>query len=288
MVRKAPRIIMKALVSLWENILVLVAANAIWAFSLVPGIFIFSIGGGIWTLLGAIFFLIFLSGPTTVGLFYLTSNISRLERVELRDFFTGIKLYYGRGWLLSGLNVLFFLLAYFNLTFYTSPDLAGNPVSYLFLLWIYLIMVWFIFQIYVWPLALRMEKFKIILLLRNAAIASFKYPFYSLAIGLVLFLTLLGSIISALVITVIFGAAFHTLLSNKALMGILELEEEKNAGLAEKNQVALDLPLAPVKKEPEKELRAPGPTRNIPPGVIKRSPGLPRNLPQRGKREKDG
>lgn len=177
MIRRILPTIGRSLLDLWDNILVLSVANCAWALSALPGLLIFFLGGGVLLGLVAIAVMVLTLGPTTAALFYMTSEVTRLERLEVREFVVGIRRFYRRGWAVGAINGVFAVLAYFNLVFYSSKDLTGSPLALLFIVWVYFTFVWFTLQIYMWPLALRMEEFKVGLLLRNSALATFKYPF---------------------------------------------------------------------------------------------------------------
>lgn len=284
MLRRVVPLLARSIADLWDNILVLIVANSIWAISVLPGLALFFLGGGIAILLGAVVIMVLFMGPTTAGLFYATADVTRRERLELREFFTGIKRFYVRGWMLAGINGIFGVLAYFNLVFYNSKDIAGTPLAYLSIFWFYLLVVWFTLQLYMWPLALRMERLRIGLLFRNAALATFKYPFFSLVLSLILLTVLVLSFFTGFIITVIIGAALHTVISNKALAAVLEVEESRATG--QNTALAMNLP-PPLETEAavEKAENRAVPTRNSPPGVTRRSTSLPKKTEKRDGKE---
>ncbi len=280
MVRRVFPLLLRSLADLWDNVLTLTVCNAMWALSALPGIFILFLGPNIIVLACAVAVLVASLGPSTAGLFYVTADVTRRERVELREYFTGVRRFYRRGLVLAALNGVFLVLAYFNLAFYSSTEIAGTPISLLSILWVYLLVVWFTMQIYMWPLALRMEKLKIGLLLRNSALATFKYPFFSLLIALFLLLLLAASFFSRFIVTVIIGATFQAIVCNKAVAAVLEQEQLRQEQQLGRAGLAMEVP-PPLHAEEEILESKPVPTVNTPPGVTRRSTSISRNTTNR-------
>jgi hypothetical protein len=278
MVRRVLPIIGRSLADLWDNILTLVAANAVWALAALPGMAVFLLGGSLLVAALAVVVLVLLLSPPTMGMFYLTADVTRRERLELRSFFAGIRQYYRRAWVVGAINGLFVILAYFNFIFYNAQASAGSPLAIIAVVWIYIVVVWFTMQIYMWPLALRMEQLKPWLLIRNSALATFKYAFFSLLLGLFLLVVLIASFFTAFLITVIVGTAFHTIVCNKALSVVLEVEQARANPSSEggtASALALDVP-PPLEKVQfqEKVESVQAPTVNTPPGVKRRGESI--------------
>jgi uncharacterized membrane protein YesL len=288
MFRRALPIIGRSLADLWDNILTLTVVNALWALSALPGLLLFFLNGGLIMSLLAIVVLVLTLGPTTAALFYVTAEVSREEKLELRDFFTGVRRYYKRGWVAAGINAAFIVLDYFNLVFYSSSAMAGSPLALLFILWVYLTLLWFMMQIYLWPLVLRMETLKVFLLLRNSVLATFKYPAFTFILTLFLLALLIGSFYTAFVLHVLAAMALQAIISNKALLEVLERERGRSETAAlpidvppplEKIQRVEDLPESALEHEPV-------PTRNAPDGVKRRSPSITRSVTGQPRKEK--
>ncbi|NWJ45219.1 MAG: hypothetical protein HXX08_04990 [Chloroflexi bacterium] len=217
-------VFLRALADLWDNLLVLVLANILWAISLLPAVLLLNLPVPVpYVYLISILPLIVLGGPATIGLFSLTANVTRLERLELGEFFKGIRTYYWRGIILAILNLIFAAFAYINLAFYASINVAGGLVS---ILWLWLIFFWLVLQVSLWPMAISIEnRLSLRLLFRNSLLATFKYLFFTLLIGIVLGIILCGSYYLLFLPTVLFGMSYHTLVSNNALQAILDKEK---------------------------------------------------------------
>lgn len=224
----------KTLFDLWDNILVIVVANVIWALSLAPAFLIGQARLPVpYNIFAVAVALAIFSGPTTVGLYALTSEVEREERLELGQFFSGIRQYYQRGWLLILFNLAFCIFAYFNIVFYSSQDF---PIKAFSIAWIWVIFFWFLLQIYLWPMAIRLEgKLQVRLLFRNALLATFKYLGFNLILGLLMAIGLIGSVLASLLPTVIVGMSLQAMLSNNMLREVLRQERERaNIAAADK------------------------------------------------------
>jgi hypothetical protein len=278
--RQSLQILGRSLWELWDNIFVLVVANLLWALALVPAVASLSfIGGWLGVGLGLIFVLV-LSGPATLGLYELTLYANRRERLELGTYLKSVRENYRRGWMVGLLNVIFVVLAFVNLTFYSSLAANNSPLGMALILWGYVVFIWFAMQIHLWPLAVRMEKFGLWGLLRNAFLASFKYPVLSLVLGLVLGLFFLLSGFLSFLPIVVFGMSFHALVSNKALNLVLEKEQVRlNNQPANSEGGAFQITESPLPPPPPEPEAKPFSTRNTPLGVRKRgrieTPGKP-------------
>ncbi len=236
MIRQLIPTFTKTLLDLWDNLLTVVVANLAWAISFAPAILIWitPLADPIRTLTG-IALLILLGGPTSLAMFVFTAEASRQEHLELGEFWRGIRQYYRRGWLLLFLNVAFFFIAFVNVYFYAS--IVPEPLSLLIqIIWFWLVVVWVLLQIYIWPLAIRVEgKFSLQLLFRNAMVAVLKYLFYSLGVGLVIVLGMIGSYLLVFLPTILLGFATQALLSNNALKAVLAEEGQRDTNRENKN-----------------------------------------------------
>lgn len=270
MFRQAFSILGRSLWELWDNIFVLVVANLMWSLALVPAMAALSFVGG-WIGIGVtILDLLFLSGPVTLALYELTLNANRRERLELYVFFQSVRTNYWRGFQVGLLNVIFVVLAFVNLTFYSSLAASNSPLGIAVILWGYVVFIWFTMQFHMWPLGLRMEKFSLLGLLRNSFLATFKYPVLSLVLGLVVGLFFLLSGLVSFLPIVIFGMSFHALVGNKALNLVLEKEQVRQENSpAREGENPFQIEAAPLPPPPEPEDK-PFTTRNAPQGVLRR------------------
>lgn len=269
MARQALRILGRGLADLWDNLLVLVVANLVWALALLPGVSLIVFLPGIGFILGLIL-LVLLLGPATLALYSFTIEVTRREKIEFGEFWNGLKQYYRRGWVVGLVNAVFAILAIFNLIFYLSPGVSNTPLGFGIILWAYITFAWLCLQFYLWPLAIRMEQFRLGIWLRNALVAAFKYLGFTSILGLVMAIFFFVSFLLAFIPVVVFGMSYHALISNRALSVVLEKERERAEALEKKGEqatYAVDVPPLP---EPEAPSRPVYSTRNAPPGVKRR------------------
>ena len=270
MFRQAFLILGRSLWELWDNVFVLVVANLVWSLALVPAMAALSFLGGWMGVVITLLDLLFLSGPVTLALYELTLNANRRERLELYVLFQSVRTNYWRGFKVGLLNVIFVVLAFVNLTFYSSLAASNSPLGIAVILWGYVVFIWFTMQFHMWPLGLRMEKFSLLGLLRNSFLATFKYPVLSLVLGLVIGLFFLLSGLVSFLPIVIFGMSYHALVGNKALNLVLEKEQVKQENApAGEGENPFQIEAAPLPPAPEPETK-PFSTRNAPQGVLRR------------------
>ncbi len=269
--RQALNILGRGLADLWDNLFVLAIANLVWALSLVPGVGLATfVNGGLGLSLGLLM-LVLLTAPTTLALYSFTIEINRREKVEFGEFWRGLKQYYRRGWVIGLLNVAFVVLSFFNLTFYLSPSIANSPLWLIVIVWGYIAFSWFCMQLYIWPLAVRMDKFKLGGLLRNAFLGAFKYPILTLILSVVMGAFFVVSYLLAFLPVILIGMTYYAIISNKALTVVLEKEQERLERLKNNGEDSppfqVDVPPLPELEPEEKPVFT---TRNTPPGVKRR------------------
>jgi uncharacterized membrane protein YesL len=224
--RRAFRVLATAAYDFWDNLIVGVTANLIWSAFLIPALLV-----GLLPLpapfnLIVIFVVLGLTaGFATIGIYHMTSDMRREERIELGDYWRGTKQFWVRGLILMLLNALFAILVYANIYFYTT-QFGNSPVAYLSIIWIYLAVIWLIMQMYVWTQAVRGD-FNLKIIFRNALLVTFKYPQFTLPLGLIYLGIFVGLVFVMSVTPIVFcGAIFHAMLSNRAWNAILERENE--------------------------------------------------------------
>lgn len=273
MIKQAFGILGRSVLLVWDNLLVLTLANVVWALSLIPTLATLSfVPGFVGIILGVVLGAIFI-GPSSLAFFVLTTEVTRQERLDFSEYIRGIRQYYKRGWLIGAINGVFGLLALFNLAFYGSPQLASSFFSVGIVLWGYVAFMWFTMQIYMWPLAVRLEKVTLGSLLRNSFLATFKYAGVTLIVGLFMAILLYLSLWVSFLPVILIGMAYYAVVCNKAVTLVLEREATRIATAGDKpSPYQVEIPPLPSKPDDAAEA-AFYTTRNAPPGVKKR--GLP-------------
>src|SRR5436305_5121812 len=86
----------RSLLDLWENIFVLMVANLIWVVCFSPLVLVLALNPPFMPLILAVVVVLAL-GPPTIGIYALTSEVTRYEKLEAIALWRGIKQYWLRG-----------------------------------------------------------------------------------------------------------------------------------------------------------------------------------------------
>jgi uncharacterized membrane protein YesL len=157
--------------------------------------------------------------PATAGLMYIANEIVHERRIEWRMFLEGARIYFWRSWqvFIVGAGVAFILLT--NVLFYYQA--TTGVVQYLTILWIYLLIIWLVTQIYVFPFLIQMEQPRVIPIFRNALLLTLSRPLFTVVLMILLALaTALGAVFAIVLILAIPG--LWALASTRALTVLLE------------------------------------------------------------------
>lgn len=126
---------------------------------------------------------IILGPPITFGVYYFGALSLRETQPGIREFYEGIKIYFGKSWLWMGANILIMLILYANYIYYSQLDsFASGVMVYIS---VSLVIFWIMVQIYALPYMMLQDKKSLILAWRNALFTILAFPFYSLLIFVV-------------------------------------------------------------------------------------------------------
>ena len=169
--------------------------------------------------------------PATAGMFVLTNRIAHHRSTELRLFFTGMKQYFLKSWLLALLNVAVLGILYVNWRFY-GQMLTATWAAAVQGLFLGLMALWCLIQLYVYPMLLEQEQPRLLLALRNAAFMAFASPLTSIVLGIIVAILAVVSTILALplavaLIAVVALAANEAVLALLVHFGIRKAEEDE-------------------------------------------------------------
>jgi len=185
----------------------------------VPGIvfFVFIVAG---TAIGGA-----LAGPGTAGLFHFAQLHVDGEDITTRDFWTGFRRQFVRGWVLFVIDIYLLYGLVVGFVFYTGTGEAF--VQALGILSLYFIALWVAAQAYLYPLALRYEM-SLYHVFRNAAVLVLSAPASSLAFCLIVVMSLIVSMLLVFPLMVVVAVML-------ALVSIRMTDERlKDFGLREK------------------------------------------------------
>lgn len=194
----AGRILWRAISDGWNQLALLLIINALW-------------------LLGTL--TIVLAPPALFGMFYAANEAAHKRGVEVRDFFQGARLYFGKSWLWGVLNLGVAVLFWGNFTLY--PRFAGQFTTPLLIVTSVLLVVWLSVQFYTIPYLLELEKPTVRLALRNGLFTALASPLLTLLLMLVV--SVIGFFCLVQPVFAVFGlGAFVALLANHAVLERLE------------------------------------------------------------------
>ncbi len=184
-----------------------------------------------WTIL--IVHLIFLFGniviiagpPVTVALFFYGNRVAHGEMVDERDFLRAIGSYWKPAWRWGFLNLLIFGLLlgdyYFTGKFIPALDTA----HFLQGLYIMLISVWLLIQIFALPFLFEQEQPLVWQALRNAVVFIRNNLLFAVVLALLLLLSLLLGTL-AFMLTFVFGGALIAFAGNHAVVEHLAKQKD--------------------------------------------------------------
>lgn len=177
----------------------------------------------LWTIL--IVHLIFLFGnllivtgpPVTVALFFYGNRIAHGESANERDFLNAIREYWKPAWRWGFVNLL--VVGLLAGDYYLTGTLAhdSNTVYWIQSLYLTLLSVWVLLQIFSLPFLFEQEQPSVIQALRNSTVFIRRNLILVLTLALLLVLSLMIGTL-AFMLTFVFGGAFVAFASNHAIL----------------------------------------------------------------------
>jgi hypothetical protein len=153
------------------------------------------------------------------GMYFATNRVAHGKTAHFSDFIEGVRKFWWRSLLWFLANILFVIVIYTNLVFY-STNFKGLWVAVVGGFWLALLAFWLTLQMYFWPMLIEQSQTKMLLAWRNAAFLVLASPFFSFFIAS--FHLLLIGVSIALGLPLIFvGMASIGLLANNAVLVLL-------------------------------------------------------------------
>jgi hypothetical protein len=219
MIREAMTVFWQTLKDTWEELYSLAIANLLWVASAIPVLLALSLLPQFIVVIPAALISIALFSVATAGVYYVTNIVAHAKTFHFSDFIYGIKLYWWRSllWMLG--NIVFLLLVYVNINFYTS-QFQGLWVVLVAGFWFSVGIFWLVTQLYFWPMLLQQENPNILWAWRNAAFLILINPFFTFFIvSSALTLLILSAVLTLPFIFV--GMVIQGLLANNAVLTLL-------------------------------------------------------------------
>lgn len=117
--------------------------------------------------------LLVLVGPVAAALMHCAVVLVQTEELSVRDWFVGLRLHWLRGLILAAGLVVAAYLGYLSIAFYGGRGTLAWPVVVLAIYVLFLFGVW---QIFVWPLAIAERTKSFADVLREAGLAFLRRP----------------------------------------------------------------------------------------------------------------
>jgi hypothetical protein len=124
-------------------------------------------------------------GPLVAALMHCAVTLQQTHELRLRDAARGLRLHWRRGLVLGALVVATVVLGAVAVSFWSSHGVAGWPPA---LVALYLALLFGVFQLHLWPLAVARSGDPLPDVLRAAGVALVRRPFASMALALALLL----------------------------------------------------------------------------------------------------
>jgi uncharacterized membrane protein YesL len=202
MLQLAFRTVWATIRDLWEEMFILIFCNLVWVLAMIP----------IVTLPAA-----------TGALFYLTHKIADGRAVNFADFKYGFRHYFRQSSLLGLANLVIIVLILVNLTFYGRFE--GMLFRLVQIVFLYLLVIWLMMQLYIFPLLLEQEIPSLRLAGRNAVVLVARHPIFSLIISVAALAFTLLSIFLTIPVVILLASTL-ALLGNRAVRALLSLYRE--------------------------------------------------------------
>lgn len=198
---RAGRLIYDGLLIMWDGFWMVWLSNLFWLLLLIPVLTI---------------------PMAFAGLYACAHGIAHDESLDWRSFFTGIKKHFGASlrWTLANVFVVF-LFGFYTWFFTTQSDPAAGRSNIWVGITLALALLWWILNMYTFPLMLAQEKPSYLNALRNSTILFIKWP------GQVLGFTLFNLVVIFISIWLrfpwlIFGASLPALMACLCIKDIVD------------------------------------------------------------------
>ena len=207
MIKEAMSVFWQTLKDTWEELYSLAIVNVVW-------------------LLASMTILLF--PVTAAGMYYVTNRVAHGKTFHFSDFIEGIKKFWWRSliWFLA--NILFVIIIYTNLTFYSS-NFKGLWVAFVGGFWLALLAFWLTMQMYFWPMLIEQKETKMLLAWRNAAFLVLASPFFSFFVATFHLLLIAVSVALGLPLIFVCMAAVGLLANNAVLVLLVKFGLLKEA-----------------------------------------------------------
>ncbi len=223
----AATVVWASIKDLWDELVLLVILNLIWAGSALLASAPLLLFGTTRPILGLILsFILFWGFPIVTGaLCFVANQQAHGVAIGMGTFVTGLRQYWVKSLIVGLINLLALGLLFLNIQFYALV-MEGSWTYFAVAAWVLVTLYWSIVQIYWFPFILELESEKVFVALRHALMMVIISPGFSLAMAILLAaLTIL-----CIVLTVpvpLFMASLLLLIVNRATHNRLDFVQRK-------------------------------------------------------------
>ena len=234
------RTLWKSLKDLFEDLFVLALVNILWILINAPlAVVAFFALSNATALYVAMLLSVLTLGPTNAGLYAVAERVTDGRTSSWRDFFAGMRANPVLSWKVYGLWMLGLIVILVNLQFYS---LNGTTISsFLYVLFLYFIVVWFGFLMYIGPLMQLQTDKRIRTIARNAALMTFGRPLFTL-VTLALMAIIAFASIWLPILFLLATASFMAIWSFRAALTLIAEAEARRTAAEEKAGVVKTTP----------------------------------------------
>ncbi len=171
-------------------------------------------------LLWIVFSLLVISAPAaTAGLYYATNQLAHRHAISWRTFLDGFRQHLWLGCRWGLVNLFALTLLGVNVWFYGQLEMWWTDLAQG--LFIGIMVLWILLQVYTFPLLLEQEDHRMAIALRNSLVLFLKYPGFSLFLCLILLLVAALSTWLRLP-WLVFAGSLSTYLANRGTIYLLD------------------------------------------------------------------
>jgi hypothetical protein len=220
----------RSLKEVWDDFLLLVALNVVWALTValpfVPLLVLTNVD-----LLVALALSLLLALPLPIvsgALCFVTNQVSRGKVVGWSTFGMGIRRYWAKSLLVALINLVVVILIVANIWFY-GTFLEGTWTNFALSAWLVVTAYWLLVQVFWFPMILELESEKVLLALRNALGMVIITPGFSLTLTVILVAIVVLSIVLTVPALLILASLF-LLIANHATRSRLAYAQREPYG----------------------------------------------------------
>jgi uncharacterized membrane protein YesL len=189
----APRVLWRALVSLWEDTLTLLVGNLAWLALNLPLYVVLVLvavpfvnpdeAGGSQQLLMIVlaWLLLFMPSPGSVGLAGVASAAAGPDVPRMSAFWEAVRTRWRLALLCMVVSLVVAIILLVNLYFYVV--FGSDWMRYASFLWLYAVLFWLGMHVYLMPLLVHVSEPRLLDLYRRAALITLGHPLYTLVLS---------------------------------------------------------------------------------------------------------